>query len=107
MPSKPLYRDPNYVTKRQNPWKFIPGTSPTSWKDICTLGRNLTEDSKLSFIPPCVDDSGDCYAKIDRFEIDANIQKWDNTLVGYVLGDKPFYIHLKLVLLDFGNQPVL
>ena len=30
-----------------------------------------------------------------KSEIDSNAYKWENTLVGYVLGDKPFYMHLK------------
>ena len=32
---------------------------------------------------------------IPKSEILTNIEKWKNTLVGYVLGDKPFYLHLK------------
>ena len=78
-----------------NQWKFIPSISPTAWKDICNFGRNLVRDSKLTYVPPCAHDSGECYAKINISKIKANIQKWDNTLVGYVLGYKPFYIHLK------------
>jgi len=33
--------------------------------------------------------------KINKTEIDDNINRWDNTLVGYILGDKPYYVHLK------------
>ena len=57
--------------------------------------RNLEEDSKLSYVPPCAHDSSELYAKIDRSEIEANVQNWDHALVGYVLKDKPFNIHLK------------
>ncbi|XP_020250145.1 uncharacterized protein LOC109827551 [Asparagus officinalis] len=35
------------------------------------------------------------YATIPRSEILLNVEKWNNTLIGYVLGDKPFYSHLK------------
>ena len=63
--------------------------------DICKLGRNLDEACKLNYIPLCAYASGNYYAKIDNSEIKANVQWWNNTLVGYVPGDKPFYIHLK------------
>ena len=38
---------------------------------------------------------GSHFAKVKREELDLNIEKWSNTLVRYVLDDKPFYLHLK------------
>ena len=38
---------------------------------------------------------GKLVAQIPKFEIHPNVYKRKNTLVGYVLGDKPFYKHLK------------
>ena len=64
----------NRVTK-PNQWKFILGTSPTSWKDICNFDRNLEEDSKVSYVPPCAYGSVDFFAKIDKLGIEANVQK--------------------------------
>jgi len=64
----------NRVTK-PNQWKFILGTSPTSWKDVCNFDRNLEEDRKVSYVPPCAYDSVDFFAKIDKLGIEANVQK--------------------------------
>ena len=59
--------------------------------------KNLEENCEMSFIQPCATSEGDLYAKIDKFEIEANIHRWDNTFVGYVLGDKLYYTHLKVL----------
>ena len=48
---------------------------------------------------------GQEYAVILKSEIEENIGKWTNTLVGYVMDNKPFFI-LKLVLVGFRNQIV-
>jgi len=34
-------------------------------------------------------------AKINKSEILDNVNKWSNTLVGFVMGNKPFSMHLK------------
>ena len=35
------------------------------------------------------------FARISRSEIVSNVNKWSNTLIGYVVGNKPFYMQLK------------
>ena len=80
-PIQPGSKVSNLAVRKQIQWKFIPATSPTSWKDICKLGRNLDEYYKLNYIPRS-HDSRDFYAKIDKSEIEANVQRWKNALVG-------------------------
>lgn len=58
--------------KKHAQWKFIPGTSSTSWKDVCKLGRNLDEDCQLQYVPPSANES-ELYASIARSEILANV----------------------------------
>jgi len=36
---------------------------------------------------------GNFFARIPRSEIVSIVNKWGNTLVGYVVGNKPFYMH--------------
>jgi len=48
----------------------------------------------LDYVAPTITE-GKQYAQIPKSEILANVEKWKNTLVGYVLGNKPFYLHLK------------
>jgi len=67
----------------------------TSWKNICLLGRKLDDISKLNFVPLCKLADGDLIVKIDKSEVEINAQKWESTHIGYVLGDKTFYSHLK------------
>ena len=74
---------------------FAPGSAPTSWKDICLIGRRLDDACKLSFIQPTKTTDGDYTAKIGKAEVESNAHKWENTLIGYVLGDKPSYSHVK------------
>ncbi|XP_020251080.1 uncharacterized protein LOC109828511 [Asparagus officinalis] len=75
-------------------WKFK-SVGSTSWKDICSMGREVNQNCSLQYFPPSVDSNGIQYASIPRSEILLNVDKWNNTLIGYVLGDKPFYSHLK------------
>jgi len=75
-------------------WRFQTGGAPTSWKDVCTMGRDIKDDCALEFFAPLSDDKGNQFAAIPRSVILENVNKWNNTLVGYVLGDKPFYSHL-------------
>ena len=58
------------------------------------MGRKLDEGCKLDFVAPLSSDES-FFAQIKQSEIDDNINKWDNTLVGYVLGEKPYFFHLK------------
>ena len=58
-------------------------------------GRKLEEDCKLNFAKPLSSSNGNIYTWTDKAEIDDNINRWDNTLVGYVLGEKSYYFHLK------------
>jgi len=53
------------------------------------------EECKLDFVEPIRNSEGKPVAQIPKSEILANVNKWRNTLAGYVLGDKPFYMHLK------------
>ena len=62
---------------------------------MCSMGRHLDDECKLHFVQPKTYPDGSLYAQIDRSEIDDNINRWDNTLVGYVLGNKLYYHHLK------------
>lgn len=82
-------------SKPQPAWRFQSGASSTSWKDVCSLGRKIQHDCNLQYYPPSKDSNGNLYVSIPKSEIEVNVQKWSNTLVGYVLGDKPFYSHLK------------
>ncbi|XP_020266255.1 uncharacterized protein LOC109841719 [Asparagus officinalis] len=59
------------------------------------MGREVNQNCSLKFFPPSIDSNGLLYAEIPRSEILINVDKWNNTLIGYVLGDKPFYSHLK------------
>lgn len=49
----------------------------------------------MKFIPPLKSNDGSLYAPITREELDENISKWQDTLVGYILCDRPFYSHLR------------
>ena len=49
----------------------------------------------MEFITPVKDKEGNPFALIPKVEILKNVKKWQNTLVGYVIGDKPFYMNLK------------
>jgi len=54
----------------------------------------VAEACKLDYVKPiCIE--GKEFADIPRWEIKTNIHRWSNTLVGYVLGDEPFYMALK------------
>ena len=70
------------------------------------LGRKNEEKCQLSFVIS-LQRGGGVYAKIKRADIDKNIDRWSNTLVGYVSGDKPFNSHLKIVLKEFGSHLAL
>ncbi|XP_020258784.1 uncharacterized protein LOC109835211 [Asparagus officinalis] len=59
------------------------------------MGREVNQNCSLEYFPPSIDSNGLLYASIPRSEILLNVDKWNNTLIGYVLGDKPFYTHLK------------
>lgn len=74
---------------------FTPGTLPKSWKDICTCGKNKGEECMQGYIELMNDANGKEYIEITEDEIEENVKKWDNTLVGYVMGSKPFYSHIK------------
>ena len=75
--------------------RFIPGSTSSSWKDICVLGRKINEGCDLEFIDPVKGFDGTLVASIVQSEIHENVIKWSNTLVGYVLVNKPFFNHLK------------
>jgi len=53
------------------------------------------DECKLNFVQPLSSPDGSPYASIYIFEIEDNVSKWSNTLVGYVIGDKPYCMHLK------------
>ena len=85
----------NAGSNSKPPLKFMPDSVSSSWKDICEQGRQMNSDSALEFIEPIKKSDGEQYASILRSEIAENIMMWSNTLVGYVMGNKPFYLHLK------------
>jgi len=47
-------------------------------------GRHLDDDCKLEFYEPERSPTGKLIGKIPRSELNQNISKWSNTLVGYV-----------------------
>ena len=49
----------------------------------------------LEFFEPSLDKAGKTCVHIPFFEVKLIVEKWKYTLTGYVLGDKPFYLHLK------------
>jgi len=59
------------------------------------MGRKTEEDYQLEYLAPSADLTCKPFVSIPKSEIVENVEKWKNTLVGYVLGDKPFYMHLK------------
>jgi len=77
------------------PPRFAPGSMPTLWRDIRVNERKLNSGCEIEFIEPLNSIDGSSYVSILKSEIDENIDKWSNTLVGYVIGNKPFYVHLK------------
>ena len=87
------------------PLRFVSGSSPTTWKDICFHGRKINAGCELEFIEPGKSADGKDVAKILKPVIDENICKWSDTLVGYVIGAKHFFINMKSV--GCGNQLVI
>jgi len=75
--------------------RFTPGSVSSSWKDICTMGRSIGSACDLEFIEPARGIDGKLVASITKSEIKDNVNKWSNKLVGYVLGNKHFFTHLK------------
>ena len=55
--------------------RFTQGISPTSWKEVCLLGRSVEESSRLSLVAPAISAEGSSYACIDRSEIDINARR--------------------------------
>lgn len=49
----------------------------------------------MNFVAPTVNEDGQACVEVSLGEIHENISCWNHTLVGYVLGLKPFYLHLK------------
>ena len=76
--------------------KFVPGSGSSSWKDICIQGGKLSSGCELEFIEPVKNSEGKEYAALLKYEIDKDVSKWSSTLVGYVIGDNLFYMHLKV-----------
>ena len=64
-------------------------------KRCCIQSRKLNAGCELEYIKPIKGSNGRVYASISKTMIDDNVNRWANTLVGYVIGHKPFYIHLK------------
>ena len=64
----------------------------------------MEESCKLEFIEPACSPEGKLFAKIPKSEIKPNIEKWRNTLVGYVVGNKPFYMQLKACVTRIWNS---
>ena len=54
------------------------------------LWRNLDDDCKLKHVMPEEDVDGKFFAKISKAVIHQNVQRWCNTPVGSVLGDRPY-----------------
>jgi len=49
----------------------------------------------LNYVAPSKDSTCKPFVAVPRSDILPNIDKWKDTPVGYVLGDKLFYMHLK------------
>ena len=54
------------------------------------MGRKIEEDYQLDYVALSTDLTGKPFVSMPKFEIVENVEKWKNTLVGYVLGDKTF-----------------
>ena len=68
--------------KKSAPRKFAPGSFPTSWKDVCIMGRILDDDCKLSYIKPQTNSDGSIYARVARSEIEDNVHRWEKFFGG-------------------------
>jgi len=53
--------------------KFVPGSSSSSWKDVCIQGRKLSSGCD-EFIESVKNSEGKEYAAILKSEIDENIK---------------------------------
>lgn len=93
----------NYYTSTAN--KTVPTTSQNtpsnqqkSWRDICSMGQSLDQDCSLHYVPPKVVE-GRSIVEISYSAITDAISQWSNTLIGYVVGQRPYYNHLKSTLM--------
>jgi len=59
------------------------------------MERNISIESDVEYIEPIRSLDGKEVATITRFETLNNVNKWPNMLVVYVMGNKPFFVHLK------------
>ena len=59
------------------------------------MGRSMEDDCILNYVAPSKDSTGKPFVAVPRSDILPNTDKWKDMLVGYVLGDKPFYMRLK------------
>ena len=66
----------------QSPLCFVPGLSPSSWKDACMIGGSIDDNCKLEYISPSLSSDGNQYASIAKAEIESNARRWENTLIG-------------------------
>ena len=82
-------------TKASSSWRFAQGSTATPWNQICKMGRRLEETCTLEFFEPWRDKACQNFVHTDVPELNWMLKNGKNTLVGYVLGDKPFYLHLK------------
>ena len=68
------------------------------------MGMKINSGSDLEFIEPIVGSDGKEVAVINRSEILETVNKWSYTLVGYVMGNKPFFMHLKTCVTRLWKQ---
>lgn len=72
-----------------------------SWREICTMGT-ASDDLSLQYIPPRVVE-GKAVVEISSQAINDAITHWSDTLIGYVVGQRPYYNHLKNSLLHMWS----
>jgi len=89
----PLTRSSGTFSKPYS--RFTPGSISSSWKDVCVMGRKVSAGSDLEFIAPIKKGDGIEVASISRSDILDHVNKWSNTLLGYIIENKPFFMYLK------------
>lgn len=62
---------------------------------IYVLRQQIDHKFSLHYVELSKQSDESIHTKIPRVEVEANIKRWDNAFVWYVLGDRPFYAHLK------------
>ena len=100
----------------QNPRNLFQEPVQLHGIEFVIMAKKHYDDCVFEFIAPEKSLEGKMFWNIPKSEIFASVEKWQNTLVGYVAGNRPFYVHLKtcvsktwkvLALLRFTQERVI